>query len=87
MKPSEIKNVSDKERWNRVSVQVHMDPPLIPLIKSKNDYKSDKNCVKIKLRKDPTSAKSNIYEFKKALFDQVDPDDFLLFIRKIVNES
>ena len=53
----------------------------IPLIKIKNNDKSDKYFVKIKLRTDPTSGKSDLYEFKMTLFDNGDPDEFLfLFV-------
>ena len=31
-----------------------------------------KKCVKIKLHRDPTSQKSDLYEFKMALFDNGD---------------
>ena len=41
--------------WNEGTVQVHMDPPLIPLIKGNNDDKSDKYYVKITLCRDTTS--------------------------------
>ena len=37
-----MKNVSHKKKWNAGTVQVHMDTPPIPLIKSKNGDKSDK---------------------------------------------
>ena len=55
-------------------------PPPIPLIKSRNDDKSGKYFVKIKLRRGPTSEKLDLYEFKMALFDNGEPDDILLFI-------
>ena len=50
--------------WNAGKVQVNMEPPPIPLIKIKNDEKLDKHFVKIKLCMDPTSEKSDLYEFK-----------------------
>ena len=59
-----------------------MEPPPISLIKSKNDEESDKDSVKIKLRRDPASAKSDLYEFKLALFDNGKPEEFLFFISK-----
>ena len=58
-----------------------MDPPLIPLIKSKNYENPDKDCVKIKLLRDPTSQKLDLHELKMALFDNGEPEEFLLFIR------
>ena len=54
-KPSTINNVSHKNNCNQGTVQVHIDPPLITLIKIKNDDKSDKDCVDNKFRRDPTS--------------------------------
>ena len=60
---------------------MHVFPPLIQIIKSKNNNKSDKYCVEIKLRRDPTLAKSDISELKMALFDNGDLEEFLLFVR------
>ena len=59
---------------------MHVYPPLIPLIKSKNGEKSDKDCVKIKLRRYPSSQKLDLYEFKMSLFDNRDPEELFLFI-------
>ena len=68
-----MKSVFHKKKWNSDTVQVHVYPPLIPIIKSKNGDKSDKHCVKIKLRRDPTLQKLNLYKFKIDLFDNGDP--------------
>ena len=68
-------------RRNKETVQVHVEPPPILLMKSKNDEKLDKYSVKIKLSRDPTSEKLEIYEFKMAFFDNRQPGYFLLFIR------
>ena len=43
--------------------------------------KSDKYCVEIKFLSDPTLEDSDLYEFKMALFDNVEPEDFLLFVQ------
>ena len=51
------------------AVHMHADPPPIPLIKIKNDVKSEKDYVQIKFCSDPTSEKSDLYKFKMALFD------------------
>ena len=40
-----MKNVLYKKIWNRGAVQMHVDPPPITLIKSKNDTKLDKDDV------------------------------------------
>ena len=75
-----MKNCSHKKNWNLVTVQVHMGPPPFPLIKSKNNDKLNEDCVKINLSRDMTSQKSDLYEFKMALFDNSEPEEFLLFI-------
>ena len=41
----------------------------MPLIKINNDNKLDKYCVKIKLRRYPMSAKSDLYEYTMNFFD------------------
>ena len=53
-----------------------MEPPLRPLIKSKHDDKLDKDFVKLKLRRDLTSEKLDIYEFKMALFGNGETEEF-----------
>ena len=61
---------------------MHLYPPTIPLVKAKNDNKRDNNCIKIKLRRDPTSQKSDLfYEFKTDLFDNGYPEEFFYLIR------
>ena len=59
----------------------HVDPPPIPLIQETHNGKSEKDFVKLKLRRDPTSSTSNFYEFKISLFENGDPEKFLLFVR------
>ena len=56
----------------------HLPPPPI---KSKPVDKSEKYFVKLKLSRDPTSSLSEIYEFKMALFENGEPEEFLLFMR------
>ena len=60
-----------------------MEPPSIPLIKETYNGKSDKYFVKLKFCRDPTSSKSEIYDFETSLFGHSDPEAFLLFIIKI----
>ena len=76
-----MKNVSQKKKGNTGVVQLHMEQPTTPLIKSKHDDKSENNVVNIKLRWDPTSEKLGLYEFEMALFDISNPEEFLLFVR------
>ena len=63
-----MKNLFYNNDWNQGSVQLHVDPLLIQSIKSKNYTESDKNCVKTKLHRDPTSEKSDHYYFKMTFF-------------------
>ena len=43
-----IDNVSHKKKWNTWTVQVHVYPTPITIIKSKNDEKSDEYLFEIK---------------------------------------
>ena len=62
-------------------MQAHLEILIIPLIKINHDDKSEKDFVKLKLRKDPTSATSDLYEFNMALFDNGDLEEFLFFVK------
>ena len=61
---------------------MHLPVELPPttLIKIKHYDKSDNAFVKIKLCRDLTSEKSEFYEFKMALLDNNNPEEFLLFV-------
>ena len=61
----------------------HVEPPPIPLIQETYDSKSDKDFVKLKLRWDPMSSTSDLYEFKIYLFDNGKPEEFLFFVRNL----
>ena len=74
-----MNNVSSKKGWMKVMTQPHVEPPTIPLIKENHNGKADKDSVKLKLRRDPTSPTSDLHEFKMSLFDNGDPEEFLLF--------
>ena len=58
-----------------------MEPPLTPLIKSKHNDNQDKDFVKLKLHRDTTSEKLDLYELKMALFNNGKTEEFLLFVR------
>ena len=49
--------------------------------KSKHYDKSYKDFVKLKFCRDLTSAKSDVYDFKTALFEIGEPEEFLLLVR------
>ena len=60
--------------------QVYVEPLSIIPIKSKHENKSDKDVVKLKLRRDPTSSSSDLYDFKRDCFGNSEPKEFLLFL-------
>ena len=59
----------------------HVDPTPIMLIKETHNVKPDKDFVKLKLRRDPKLSTSVPYEIKMSLFDNGNPEYFLLFVR------
>ena len=54
------KNVSHNKSWNLGVMQKHVEPPPTPLIKIKQDNKSNKYFVKIKLRRYTVSSSSDL---------------------------
>ena len=71
-----MKNVSHKKIWLTGAVKIHLNTPPIPVIKSQNDAKAEKYCVEIKLRRYPTSEKSDLHKFKISLFDNGESEEF-----------
>ena len=57
-----------------------MDTPPTPLIKSKHNDKSDKDFEKLKIRRDLTSGNPDLYEFKMALINYGDTEEFFSFV-------
>ena len=49
--------------------KIHVEPPLIPIIKSKLDFKKENDYAKIKFRRSPTPEKLDMYEIKMDLFN------------------
>ena len=54
----------------------YVEPPPLALIQETYDDKSDKYIVKIKLRRDPTSSMSELYDFKMSLFENGEQQGF-----------
>ena len=71
-----MNNISYKNKWNAGVVQMHMEPPPIPLIKINPNDNLNKDFFEIKFLRYPTSENSYLYEFKMNLFDNGDPEEF-----------
>ena len=76
-----MNNVSHKKSCNSGVRQPRLKSPPIPLIKNNHNHKSDKDLVKIKLCRYPTSSSSDLYKFKMDMFDNGEPEEFLLFLQ------
>ena len=59
-----MKNVYLKNIWRTGAVQIHVEPPPMFLNQSKINLKTERDYVRIKLRRNPLSEKLDIYEFK-----------------------
>ena len=77
-----MRNISHHKKWNTGTVQFHIEPHPIPLIKINNDEKLDIYFVKIQLCRGPTLENSDLYEFKITLFDNVKLEEFLFLVCK-----
>ena len=79
-----MKKVLRRKKWTVEVVEQHVYPPPIPPVKINHNDKSDKYFVELKLRRDPTSDKLDLYDFKMSLFENVDPEEFFcLFVTSI----
>ena len=76
MNTGTMKKVLHSKNWSVGVVEQHVEIPPIPLIKSKHYYKSDKDFIKLKICRDPTSEKLDLYNFKMALFKKGGPEKF-----------
>ena len=76
-----MKNFYHTKVWNLGMTQAYVYPPPIPPIKGTCDGKSNKYFVKLKFCRDHTSSTSDLYYFRMYLFDDSNPEEFLLFVR------
>ena len=72
-----MKNVLHKKGWKAGTNPSHVEPLPIPLIKEAYNGKSDKDFVKIEVRRDPTYSTSDLYAFSVSLFDNGKLEEFL----------
>ena len=70
-----MQNIYHKKKRKAGLLQLHVDSPPITLKKGKHDDKPEKDFGKIKLRRDPTSENSDLYESKMALLYNGDQED------------
>ena len=69
-----------------MGIQVHFDPPPIHIIICDSESNKPKaGFIKGKVRINPTSAISNIKEYKMALFENSKPEELPLFVRYFQN--
>ena len=73
-----MKSVFHNKKWKSGALQLHVDPPPTPLLKSNHDDNSDKDFVNLKFCRDLRSEKLYLYEFKKAFFDNGNPEDYFV---------
>ena len=79
-----MENVSSNKGWMTGMTHPHLDPPPIPHIQETHDGKSDKDFVKLKLRRDPTLYTSDLYEFKcLCLTMAIQREFYCLFVTSI----
>ena len=78
-----MKNVLHKKGWRVDTNPAHVEPLPIPLINETPTGKSDGDDVKLKLRRDPTSSTSYLYECMMSLFDHGEPEEFLLSVQNL----
>ena len=67
--------------WGVDNNPAHVEPNPIPLIKETSIGNSDGDYVKLNLHRDPMSSTSDLYEFRKSLFDHVALEKFLLIVQ------
>ena len=75
-----MNNVFNQNSWNSEMRLVHVEPPPIPSVKVKYHVKSDKDLLKLKPFRDPTSSTSKLYKFNIPLFQNCKLEE-LLFVR------
>ena len=76
-----MKNILQKKGWGSDTNPAHVEPHVIQLIKeiyTGNSYEDD---IKLKLRRDSTPGKSDLYEFKMSLFENGNLKETLWFVR------
>ena len=76
-----MNSVSHKKGWNSGTNPAHVEPLPNTLIKETYNGNSDKDYVKLKLRRYPKSSTLDLYEFKVSFFYHGYLEDFLVFKR------
>ena len=64
----------DNMGWIISDLQAHIDPPPIPPIKLEVDYDHTTQIIKVKMRRNPSSAASETYNVNMNTFDDGQPE-------------
>ena len=75
-----MKNISHKKTLSTCAVHIHVDPPLIPLIKRRLDLKTERDYVKLNIIRTLHQKNPDMYEFKIDFFDNGYIEESLLFV-------
>ena len=85
--PPIMKNLSTEKKWLLGNIKAHIYPPTSPIVKCEPERKkTERHCIKVKLWRNDASSTSETYEYKMALFENIYPKYFLLFIRDFWNK-
>ena len=81
MNAKSMRIIFHKKLWRSGINPAYVEPLPTTLIKETYNGKSEKYFVKLKLGRYSTSSTLDLYEFNMNLFDQGNPEEFLLFLR------
>ena len=81
--PSKQNNTSAMKNgpWISADVQACIEPPTIPLIKKEWEELHATDIIKVKIRRNPSQAKSETYNMNTYTFDNVQPEELLTLLR------
>ena len=72
--------------WLSADVQAHIEPPPIPLNRAAADTVKECDIIKIKMRRDPASATSDMYKLKIEMFENGKPEKSLKTMKSFKTE-
>ena len=69
--------------WLSADIQARIKPPPIPIIKLEVDDERTTNIIKVKMRRNPSSAASKTYSINMNTFDYGQPEEFLPLLNNL----